>query len=487
MPLAEVKEILGPGSAPDETGLSGQARGAGSSQKVRQWLRWANGKTVIVAGFTGETSDAKACVLEYSGPIMVAGREGIGSKFQSGSGETAVAAAPEVPAIPGNDGIRPPGQPVRVTQPPQVAQPNPVPQFNPKVETDEDVTRNLAELKEANGNRRREAANRFAASSPDQPRRSEIAHALEGLLAEPDQSVRQSAAKALVVWATAEEAPALIKAVESPDGSVRGSALEALAALKDPRGAAAIAGRLTNGGDNETAVRLLTAMGAVAEPAVLPFLHHPDGGARERARKLLKAYETKDATLLDQTLVDLKSTDANRRSSAMHWLAELPPVDDRRKETAAALALVIVDANQGVRELAIKAFGAWATKDQMPTLLRLVGDTNSRTRQTAIEALGRLGDDKAAPAVAARLTDGGDRAQASIALKSMGPGAEGPVFNYLTHPDAAVRIEACRVLEVVGTKKCLSALSALTRDRNRDVALAANEAGKTILERLKKP
>jgi HEAT repeat protein len=472
--LDAVEEVLGRGSNAALTDLPEEQRGPASLQQPSQWRRWANGKTVIVVGLTGSSPDtAKVTVLSYTGPTNFAGIEAMGSKLRGGTGEVAI--------------LPPPGPPVVLPpKPVDVPKPPPPPEFKPTITTAEDVTRNLTELKEGTAQRRREAADRFAKSSPELPQRAEVARALEPFLSDPDGGTRAAAARALAVWATVDNVPALLKAADTPDANVRGPVLEALAGLKDPRGATPIAARLTN--DRGNAVRLLTVMGAVAEPAVLEYFHHPDSGVRDEARKLLKAYETRDAVLFDQTITDFKSTDVNRRIQAVRWLAAMPANDDKQKAVASALEPLVGDPNATIREEAGKALVAWAGADQVPLLIRLTTDPNVRLRRAAIEALGRLPDDKGAEAVALRFLDGGDRQHAAISLKTMGAVAEKPMIIALGNNDWGVRLEACHVLEVVGTKLALPALQLhASGDKNKEVAVAALTAQKAIAMRMKKP
>jgi len=101
----------------------------------------------------------------------------------------------------------------------------------------------------------------------------------------------------------------------------------------------------------------------------------------------------------------------------------------------------------------------------------------------AFRGLGRLQDPKAAEAVAKRLPYVEDRAPAAGALIQMGPAAENAVLEYVDHADAAVRMEACRILGAVGTEKSLERLMPLSESDDLSVRLSAQRAGQSIRSR----
>jgi hypothetical protein len=59
----------------------------------------------------------------------------------------------------------------------------------------------------------------------------------------------------------------------------------------------------------------------------------------------------------------------------------------------------------------------------------------------------------------------------------LGPMAETETLRYLQHRDAAVRAAACRVLQMIGTRKSVQPLRFVANnDRNRESAQAALSA-----------
>jgi HEAT repeat protein len=98
-----------------------------------------------------------------------------------------------------------------------------------------------------------------------------------------------------------------------------------------------------------------------------------------------------------------------------------------------------------------------------------------------IDVLGARGDVRAAEPLAKWLEK--DRGFASNALRKMGAIAAPAVARQLGTKDWGVRIDVCRLLKDIGTKREIPALQAVTHDENRLVADAASEAIKTIQQR----
>src|SRR5581483_9736548 len=117
-----------------------------------------------------------------------------------------------------------------------------------------------------------------------------------------------------------------------------------------------------------------------------------------------------------------------------------------------------------VRMACLKAYIVWAGKDGVPKLYELLKHEDIFTRVAAIEGLAKHEGTHAAEAVAGRLTDGHCRGAASKALREMGPAAEKAVHPYLTNADFGVKVEACRILEAIGTPASLDVLNKATAD-----------------------
>jgi HEAT repeat protein len=318
----------------------------------------------------------------------------------------------------------------------------------------------------------------LVAAAPVAERRDEVLAALQAILDGQDPTARPKAAAAFAAWATPEQTPALIRVLDDPDEGVRRAAIGALGRLRDARAAEPLARRLAVPADRGAAGRALAALGAEAAEAVRPLLQSEDRAVRAEAANVLRAIGSlKGDSGLTLALADLKDPDNGVRVRALRELARARPGpgDPRRAETAATLVALLDDREPSIRVEAARALVAWATPESADALLNLLGSDSADLRHAAMDALARLGDKRAVPMIARHLLDG-DRSHATRALQTLGPAAEPEVVRYLQHRDGAVRVAACRVLQVAGTRKSISALRMTTADRNREVARAALDA-----------
>ena len=144
----------------------------------------------------------------------------------------------------------------------------------------------LKELKNEDEWALRRATDRLA-RAPAAGAAGDIASALTPLLSHRSSSIRAGAAKALINWGNTNSAPSLMAAVGDEDLWVRKAAMEALGRMKTSAAAQSIAARLTRLSDRGDAAKALKAMGAVAEPVVLPHLKDRDPWVRLEACKIL--------------------------------------------------------------------------------------------------------------------------------------------------------------------------------------------------------
>jgi HEAT repeat protein len=358
--------------------------------------------------------------------------------------------------------------------------------------TKEDVilSQSIQDLKGPDFDSRKIVAMWLCQTPVNEARRREVAEGLTLLLTDGRPDVRLAGLKALGIWGTSNDVPAMIRAVDDDSNDVRQLAMQTLVQLKDPRGVDAIAGRLTNFFDRDQATRALQDAGPAAEKAVVRYYHHKDREVRERARRLLKEYNTKLSVILEQTVVDLKSPENEMRVSCAEWFASQAPVEEDRKAVADALDKLLTDMDQGVRLAGMKALRKWATKDNVPALVEVVKDDAftiqaGELRKLAMQTLGELKDERGAPIVAARLRNFFEREEAARALVAMGPIVEKYVILGLTEPDPVVRQLVCGILAEVGTKASVTALRRTARgDRDGNVAAAALLAANTITARI---
>jgi len=162
----------------------------------------------------------------------------------------------------------------------------------------------LGDLKSTEPFRVQNAAVKLERAQP-QGRREEVARALEPLLASADRLTRQAGARALAGWGTQESLPALVQALDDEYPAVCQAAIEALGRLQDSRAIEPIVGLIRAGRHRTQAVQALSAMGAIAEEAVLGLLDDRDSDARFDACLLLKTIGgEKSVKLLSKTSRD---------------------------------------------------------------------------------------------------------------------------------------------------------------------------------------
>jgi hypothetical protein len=180
---------------------------------------------------------------------------------------------------------------------------------------------------------------------------------------------------------------------------------------------------------------------------------------------------------LNDAVRHVKEGDVFEQQKAAKFLAGAQVEPGRRQEVVAALKAAIDNRDRHVaRNEMFDALAVWATADETPYLLGLLDDADGNVKVKAMYVLGKLKDPRAAEPLARRLTDLSHRRIVSQALKDMGPAAEAAVAEFLNHPDAGLRIEACDILKVVGTKASHPALVKLAWDDQAALAQAALEA-----------
>jgi hypothetical protein len=182
--------------------------------------------------------------------------------------------------------------------------------------------------------------------------------------------------------------------------------------------------------------------------------------AKERAAEAARPKPIDDAEL-DQVLSDIAKGDDKKVQDAVKRLALAIPIESRRREVAAALETVLERRARMTASNAVKALGEWGSEENVPALVKAVGDGSVFLRRDAISAVTKFPTPEAAGAVAGRLRELSDRENAVQALQQMGPVAEEPVLPILEDSDVFTRAAACRVLAEVGTSKSLEPLKKL--------------------------
>jgi hypothetical protein len=190
-----------------------------------------------------------------------------------------------------------------------------------------------------------------------------------------------------------------------------------------------------------------------------------------------------DDRAIDQALADLKAPDAPRRRTSLGRLRRAVPVEARRAEVASAIEPLLQEQGQAIRADAARALGVWGGPENTQALVQALNAAEFVVAWAVLDALKAFRDPAAAEAVASRLPEARDRGKAIEALKAMGPGGQASVLKYLDHSDLFVRIEACKILAVIGTtdetRSAITALVNRTKGRGFD-GVAANDALRQI-------
>lgn len=202
-----------------------------------------------------------------------------------------------------------------------------------------------------------------------------------------------------------------------------------------------------------------------------------------KAKQAATARNISDAEI-GKVIEDVKSGDEATFRTAADRLARSLPLEGRREEVAAALEPFLQDRDSNRRQWAARALKVWGTAKNVPALVKALTDPDGSTCVLAIETLGILKDSRGAEGVAQFLPKFAFRGHASMSLKAMGGAvAEKAVLPMLQNKDLGARVEACRILAEIGGKDALAALQAVRGDSNRQVAIEAERAIKTLQAR----
>jgi HEAT repeat protein len=160
-----------------------------------------------------------------------------------------------------------------------------------------DVTALIGDLTSDDEDVRKSALDRLARSAPDPTLHDEVTRSIGPLLVDPRTALRESAVRALAVWANANDVPALIVALDDEDPRIRRAAIKPLGRIKDERVVEPVARRLADPDAfvHNDAMRVLRQIGPIAEAEVVKCLNSPDVPTRERACHVLQTIGTQNS------------------------------------------------------------------------------------------------------------------------------------------------------------------------------------------------
>ena len=118
----------------------------------------------------------------------------------------------------------------------------------------------------------------------------------------------------------------------------------------------------------------------------------------------------------------------------------------------------------------VNAMAVWYTDEATLTFAALLSDEKSvLVREEIIELLPTIRSETTAEVLVGRLSNREDMKDARRALRFMGEIAEKPVIKLLNHPDSSLRIEACNILQSIGTQAAVDALQNQAEIEESDV------------------
>ena len=237
----------------------------------------------------------------------------------------------------------------------------------------------------------------------------------------------------------------------------------------------------TKSGNPAVRARAAAALGASRRPsAVEPLIAlaaDPDPAVRRSAVEALGRLG--DARAVDALARQLQGAAGPRdeaavsvRVAAAHALGQIGAA------ALPALAAVLHDRNQRVREAAVDALGAIGGPSAVPALAAALGDDRSQLRQAAAKALAAIGGDDARTALLPALChkDPATRVTAVQALGRLGDTRSvGALASALSDREKAVREGAIAALGQLGSSDAAEALLAAYEGADRDVRHAAAE------------
>ena len=189
--------------------------------------------------------------------------------------------------------------------------------------------------------------------------------------------------------------------------------------------------------------------------------------------------DANDPNHIDRVLDQLKGP-AQQRGPALAWLNQANPNHARRDEVVRLLDGMVEEQMKSPfgNDNLFNPYFKWATKDSVPSLLRLVDHSSGahwykKYRHEAMKLLAKFKDARGAEPVAKRLASPFERNNAADILIEMGPIAESAVLKYFNHPDHNIRNSARKILQAYNTRNevlfgiCLADLDGT--DANRHV------------------
>ncbi len=169
----------------------------------------------------------------------------------------------------------------------------------------------------------------------------------------------------------------------------------------------------------------------------------------------------------------LAHPDWSTRFRSVTWLSRQTPAAADRATVVPALVTLLDDTQETTRTAAAFCLQSWADASTESAITEKIPASTGETRKVLLALAVKIKTPGAAAAVAPLLVDPASRIAARRALLEMGPVAEAAVDELLKSDDAAVRHDACVILETVGTRVSIPLLRPHTRINEKDTSVQA--------------
>lgn len=178
-----------------------------------------------------------------------------------------------------------------------------------------------------------------------------------------------------------------------------------------------------------------------------------------------------DEETIDWALRVIAGSSSFAHDTACKQLASMKPDSNHLQRVSSVLAETLPLAKEGFRmKEHVNAMAVWQTDEAIRAFATLLEDEKLiLVRKEIIGLLPTIHSETTAEVLIGRLSNRADLKDARRALKILGQIAEKPVIELLGHPDPSMRIEACKIMQAIGTQKSIEALKNQVDTEESDV------------------
>ncbi|WP_197995591.1 HEAT repeat domain-containing protein [Gimesia algae] len=189
-----------------------------------------------------------------------------------------------------------------------------------------------------------------------------------------------------------------------------------------------------------------------------PEMKPKDTAGPKRNDRDLKPQPDEDT--IDWALRVISGTSSFAHDTACKKLVTMKPDTENLARVSTVLAETLPAAKEGFRmKEHINAMSVWYTDEATFAFANLLEEENSAlVREDIIQLMPTIHSETMAEILVGRLPNRADMKDARTALKIMGSIAEKPVLRLLDDPDSSMRIQACNILQAIGTRESINAL-----------------------------